>query len=292
MAAGPSLARSRPTSRYDVRRLSRGRRALRIALCAVALLWLSLIVVVPLAAVLAQAFQDGVGAWWRAVSDSEALGALRLSFKVALIAVPLNTVFGIAAAWLIARFRFPGRSLLLTLLDLPLSVSPVVSGLVFVLLFGAHGWLGPWLQDRDIQIIFALPGIVLATTFITLPMVAREILPLLESQGDEQELAALTLGASPWQMFWRVSLPGMRWAVLYGVLLTTARALGEFGAVSVVSGHIRGETTTLPLHVEILHSEYHFQAAFAVASILTLVGVVTLIARRVLQARIDAPAAR
>jgi len=275
-------------TRHDARKLSKERRFGRVVLCAVALAWLSLIVIVPLAAVLGEAFQDGAGAWWRAITDSEALVALRLSLKVAVLTVPLNTVFGIAAAWLIARFRFPGRSLLMTLLDLPLSVSPVVSGLVFVLLFGAHGWFGPWLADRDIQVIFALPGIVLATTFITLPMVAREILPLLEAQGDEQELAALTLGASPWQMFWRVSLPGMRWAVLYGVILTTARALGEFGAVSVVSGHIRGETTTLPLHVEILHGEFHFQAAFAVASILTLVGVFTLVARRILQARIDA----
>ena len=288
MAVGPSLAATRRGPRMDARKLSPGRRLGRIALCAVALAWLSLIVVVPLAAVLGEAFQDGFLAWWRAITDSEALVALRLSLKVALLTVPLNTVFGIAAAWLIARFRFPGRALLLTLLDLPLSVSPVVSGLVFVLLFGAQGWFGPFLARHDIQIIFALPGIVLATTFITLPMVAREILPLLQSQGDDQELAALTLGASPWQMFWRVSLPGMRWAVLYGVILTTARALGEFGAVSVVSGHIRGETTTLPLHVEILHGEFHFQAAFAVASILTLVGVFTLIARRVLQARIDA----
>ena len=252
----------------------------RIVLTFLAMAWLSLMVLAPVVNVLVEALGAGVGAWWSAVSDEETRTSVALSLKIAALVVPLNAIFGVAAAWALARFRFPGRALLLALLDLPLSVSPVVAGLVFVLLFGAQGWFGAWLQEHDVQIIFAVPGIVLATAFVTLPMVARELLPLLESQGDDPELAALTLGASGWQVFWRVSFPRMRGALAYGVLLCLARALGEFGAVSVVSGHIRGQTDTLPLHVEILHNEYHFQAAFAAASLLLLVGVATLLLRR------------
>ena len=215
--------------------------------------FLTALVLVPVVAVLVEAFGDGVGAWWAAVSDEETLTSLRLSLLVAAIVVPLNTLFGLAAAWALARFRFRGRQVLSMLLDLPLSVSPVVAGLLFVLVFGAQGWFGPWLMAHDLQVIFAVPGIVLASTFVTLPLVARELVPLLEAQGEEQELAALTLGATGWQMWWQVTLPRLRWGLLYGVVLCTARALGEFGAVSVVSGHVRGETTTLPLQVEILH---------------------------------------
>lgn len=258
----------------------------RLVLLTVALGSLAILIVLPLAVVLTEAFGEGWQAWVDAVQDPETLSSLKLSLLVTAIAVPINTVFGLAAAWLIARFRFRGRTALLALLDVPLSVSPVVSGLLFVLLFGAQGWLGPMLQDHDIRILFAVPGIVLATTFVTLPMVARELIPVLQAQGDEQELAALTLGATGWQAFTRVTLPRLRWGLLYGVLLCAARALGEFGAVSVVSGHIRGETTTLPLQVEILHGEYHSQAAFAVASLLTLFGLVSLVARRFLQARL------
>ncbi len=252
----------------------------RIVLTFLAMAWLALMVLAPVAIVLVEALGAGLGAWWAAVSDEETRTSVALSLQIAALVVPLNAIFGVAAAWALARFRFPGRALLLALLDLPLSVSPVVAGLVFVLLFGAQGWFGVWLQEHDVQIIFAVPGIVLATAFVTLPMVARELLPLLESQGDDAELAALTLGASGWQVFWRVSFPRMRGALAYGVLLCLARALGEFGAVSVVSGHIRGQTDTLPLHVEILHNEYHFQAAFAAASLLLLVGVATLLLRR------------
>ncbi len=253
---------------------------IRIVLTFLAMAWLSVMVLAPVVIVLFAGLSAGVGAWWSAINDEETRTSVALSLKIAAIVVPCNAVFGIAAAWALARFRFPGRALLLALLDLPLSVSPVVSGLVFVLLFGAQGWFGAWLQAHDIQIIFAIPGIVLATAFVTLPMVARELLPLLESQGEDAELAARTLGASGWQTFWLVSFPRMRGALAYGVLLCTARALGEFGAVSVVSGHIRGQTDTLPLHVEILHNEYHFQAAFAAASLLLLVGVATLLLRR------------
>ncbi|MBI5610553.1 MAG: sulfate ABC transporter permease subunit CysW [Deltaproteobacteria bacterium] len=259
---------------------------LRWTLIGLALLGLAALVVLPLLLVLIEAFSEGWPAWREAVTDEETLSAIRLSLAVAAVAVPLNTVAGLAAAWALARFRFRGRGLLLTLLDLPLSISPVVSGLLFVLLFGAQGWLGPWLQERDIQVLFAFPGLVLATTFVTLPLVARELLPLLEALGPEEEIAAITLGASPWQLLWQVVLPRLRWGLVYGVILCTARALGEFGAVSVVSGHIRGETCTLPLHIEVLHSEYHFQAAFAAASLLSLVGLLGLLARRVVGARI------
>ncbi len=254
-------------------------------LIAVALLGLGVLVALPLVVVLIEAFSEGWQAWREAVLDEETRTAIRLSLAVAAVAVPLNTVAGLAAAWALARFDFRGRGLVLTLLDLPLSVSPVVSGLLFVLLYGAQGWLGPWLQEHDLPVIFAFPGLALATTFVTLPLVARELLPLLQALGPEEELAALTLGVRPWQLLFWVVLPRLRWGLVYGVILCAARALGEFGAVSVVSGHIRGETNTLPLHIEVLHAEYHFQAAFAAASLLSLVGLVGLLARRLVAAR-------
>ena len=247
---------------------------------------LGLLIAAPMAMVVGQAFSKGLGGWWQAVTDEETLRALRLTAVVALVAVPINTLGGLAAAWWIARLRFPGRRLAVALLDLPLSVSPVVAGLLFVLLFGTQGWWGQWLQARDIKVLFAVPGIALATLFVTLPMVARELLPLLQSQGSDADWAAVTLGASGRQLFWWVVFPRMRWAVLYGVLLTAARALGEFGAVSVVSGHIRGETNTLPLHIEVLYAEYHSQQAFAASSLLVLAGLLALVVRRVVAARL------
>jgi sulfate transport system permease protein len=240
-------------------------------------------IVLPLAAVFIQAFDKGWKVWQAAVTEENARKAILLSLLVTGIAVPLNVVFGLAAAWAITRFQFKGRNLLLTLIDVPFGVSPVVSGLIFVLVFGAQGWLGPWLSDRDIQIIFAVPGIVLATVFVTFPFVARELIPLMQSQGSEEEEAAIVLGATAWQMFRRVTLPNIKWGLLYGVVLCTARSLGEFGAVSVVSGHIRGLTNTIPLHVEILYNEYNYTAAFAVASLLSIVAVVTLLLKKVLE---------
>ena len=230
----------------------------------------------------------GVGAYLAAFADPDALAAIRLTLLVAAIAVPLNLVFGVAAAWAIAKFEFPGKSLLITLIDLPFSVSPVISGLIYVLLFGAQGWLGPWLEAHDIKIIFAVPGIVLATIFVTFPFVARELIPLMQEQGTEEEKAALSLGACGWQTFWRVTLPNIKWGLLYGVLLCNARAMGEFGAVSVVSGHIRGLTNTMPLHVEILYNEYNFVGAFAVASLLALLALVTLVLKTLLEWRYGA----
>jgi sulfate transport system permease protein len=256
-----------------------------LALWAVALLFLTAFLFVPLAAVFAEAFAEGLDAYLRAVSEPEAWSAIRLTLVTALVVVPLNLVFGVAAAWALARFEFPGRRVLIAFLELPFAVSPVVSGLVFVLLFGAQGFFGQWLADRDIRIIFAVPGIVLATLFVTVPFVARELIPVLEEQGAEAEEAALALGASGWQMFWRVTLPNIRWGLLYGVVLLTARAIGEFGAVSVVSGHVRGQTNTVPLHVEILYNEYSFSAAFAVASLLTTLALVTLVVRSLVEWR-------
>jgi sulfate transport system permease protein len=250
--------------------------AVRWLLTGVALLFLAAFLFVPLVAIFAGALSQGIRAYFAALADPDALASIRLTLLTAVMVVPLNLVFGVAAAWAVAKFRFPGRSILVTLIDLPLSVSPVVSGLIYVLLFGLHGLLGPWLVRHGIKIIFALPGIVLATTFVTLPLVARELIPLLESQGNEEEEAAMTLGAGGWQTFLRISLPRMKWGLLYGVVLCNARAMGEFGAVSVVSGHIRGRTTTIPLHVEILYNEYQFAAAFAVASLLALLALVTL----------------
>jgi sulfate transport system permease protein len=253
------------------------RPALRWLLIAVAMGFLALFLLVPLAVVFLTALRDGVGAYARAVADPETLSAIRLTLTAAGIAVPLNLVFGVGAAWLISKYEFSGRSLLITLIDLPFSVSPVVAGLVFVLLFGARGWFGPLLSDLDVKIIFAVPGIVIATTFITFPLVAREVLSVMQAQGSDEEEAALTLGASGWQIFRRITLPKIKWGVLYGVILCNARAMGEFGAVSVVSGHIRGETTTIPLQVEILYGEYHFAAAFAVASLLAVIALFTLV---------------
>ena len=248
----------------------------RALLIAVALLFLAIFLFAPLAAVFAEAFKKGWQVYLDAIVEPDAWSAIVLTLTVAVIAVPLNLVFGVAAAWCIAKFEFRGKNLLLTLIDLPFSVSPVISGLIYVLLFGAQGWFGPWLRDHDIKILFAVPGIVLATIFVTFPFVARELIPLMQAQGNEEEEAALVLGASGWRTFWHVTLPNVKWGLLYGVILCNARAMGEFGAVSVVSGHIRGETNTIPLQVEILYNEYNFAAAFAVASLLAFLALLTL----------------
>jgi len=250
--------------------------------------FVGLFVLVPLAVVFVEAFRAGLAAYGKAIAEPAALSAIKLTFVTAAIAVPANAVFGIAASWAIARFRFPGRSLLLTLIDLPLAVSPVISGMVFLLLFGRQGVLGPWLTSHGIQVMFALPGIVLATMFVTFPLVARELIPLMEAQGAEEEEAAIVLGATGWQTFLKVTLPKIKWGLWYGVVLCTARAMGEFGAVSVVSGHIRGRTATLPLHVEILYNEYEYQAAFAVASLLVVLALASLVARRLIGRRVEA----
>jgi sulfate/thiosulfate transport system permease protein len=259
--------------------------AVRFLLIAAALAFLALFLVLPLAIVFQQALEKGVSAYLAAVREPNALAALRLTLLTAAIAVPANLLFGLAASWAIARFEFPGRSALLTLIDLPFAISPVISGVVFILLFGRQGWLGPWLGAHDVKIVFAVPGIVLATVFVTFPFVARELIPVMQAQGRDEEEAAVVLGASGWQVFWRVTLPNVKWGLLYGVILCNARAMGEFGAVSVVSGHIRGLTNTLPLHVEILYNEYQFQAAFAVASLLALLALVTLVAKSVVEWR-------
>ena len=260
----------------DVRATSEPR-VIRWILISVALAFLVLFVCLPVVAVFVQALGKGFGAYFGAVVEPDAWAAIRLTLLTAAIAVPLNLVFGLAAAWAVAKFDFPGKTALVTLIDLPFSVSPVVSGLIYVLLFGAQGWLGGWLAGHDVKILFAVPGLVLATLFVTVPFVARELIPLMEAQGADEEEAAISLGASTWSMFWRVTLPKIRWGLLYGVILLNARAIGEFGAVSVVSGHIRGQTNTIPLHIEILYQEYEFSAAFAVASVLTLLAVVTLV---------------
>ncbi len=257
----------------------------RRTLIALAALFLTLFLFVPLAAVFYEALRQGLHAYWSALVEPDALSAIQLTLTVAAIAVPLNLLFGVAAAWAIAKFEFPGKSLLTTLIDLPFSVSPVISGLIYVLLFGAQGWFGPWLAEHDIRILFAVPGIVLATVFVTFPFVARELIPLMQAQGTEEEEAAIVLGASGWQTFWRVTLPNIRWGLLYGVILCNARAMGEFGAVSVVSGHIRGLTNTMPLHAEILYNEYNFVAAFAVASLLTLLALLTLAIKTLVEFR-------
>lgn len=250
---------------------------IRFLLVGVALLFIGLFLIAPLAAVFAQAFGEGVAVYWASLRDADTLASIRLTLLTAAIAVPLNLVFGVAASWTIAKFEFLGKSLLTTLIDLPFAVSPVISGLIYVLLFGLHGYLGPWLAAHNIEIIFAVPGIVLATVFVTFPFVARELIPLMQAQGTEEEEAALSLGAGGWQTFFRVTLPNIKWGLLYGVILCNARAMGEFGAVSVISGHIRGLTNTMPLHVEILYNEYNFVGAFAVASLLTVVALITLV---------------
>jgi sulfate transport system permease protein len=267
----------------EEKRMAADPRPVRLLLTALALAALGLLVALPLVAVFAQAFDKGWAAYLTAISDPFTRSAILLSLLVTGISVPLNLIFGLAAAWTVTKFQFRGRSALLTLIDLPFGVSPVVAGLIYVLVFGAQGWLGPWLADHDIRIIFAVPGIVLATTFVTFPFVARELIPLMETQGIDEEEAALVLGASPLQILWRVTLPNIKWGLLYGVVLCTARALGEFGAVSVVSGHIRGETNTLPLQVEILYNEYNYAGAFAVASLLSVVSVVALVLKKLLE---------
>ena len=261
----------------------------RWTLIVLALGYLTLFLFVPLAAVFAEALKNGLESYFAPFQDPDTLAAIRLTFIAASLAVPLNLMFGVAAACAIAKFEFVGKQLLITIIDIPLAVSPVISGLIYVLLFGAQGWLGPWLIEHDIRIIFALPGIVLATIFVTVPFIARELIPLMQSQGREEEEAAFTLGASGWQTFIRVTLPNIKWSLLYGVILCNARAMGEFGAVSVVSGHIRGLTNTLPLHVEILYNEYNAVGAFAVASLLTLLAIVTLVVKTVIE-RKSAPA--
>lgn len=264
----------------------------RALLLALALLFLAGFLVLPLAAVFTEALRRGIDAYWGSLSEPEALSAIRLTLLTAAIAVPLNLVFGVAASWLIARFEFRGKSILLSLIDLPFAVSPVISGLVYVLLFGLQGAFGPWLAAHNLQIIFAVPGIVLATIFVTFPFVARELIPLMQEQGSEEEQAALLLGANGWQTFRHITLPNIKWGLLYGVILCNARSMGEFGAVSVVSGHIRGKTNTMPLHVEILYNEYNFVGAFAVASLLALLALVTLTLKSTLEWKIRRDLAR
>ena len=258
-------------------------RAVRITLVALALGFMALFLVLPLAAVFTEALRKGWGAYWEALKEPDAWAAIRLTLITAAVAVPLNLIFGVAAAWAIAKFEFRGKSFLTTLIDLPFSVSPVVAGLIYVLVFGAQGWLGPWLMEHDIKIVFAVPGIILATIFVTFPFIARELIPLMQAQGNDEEQAAQVLGASGWQTFWYVTLPNIKWGLIYGVILCNARAMGEFGAVSVVSGHIRGQTNTMPLHVEILYNEYQSVAAFAVASLLALLALVTLVIKSVIE---------
>jgi sulfate transport system permease protein len=255
----------------------------RVTLITVALSFLALFLFLPLVIVFSEAFAKGMGVYWASITEPAALHAIKLTLLAAAISVPCNLVFGVAAAWAIAKFDFRGKGVVLTLIDLPFAVSPVIAGLVYILLFGRQGFLGPWLQEHDYQIVFAVPGIVLATIFVTFPFIARELIPLMQEQGKEQEEAAITLGAGGWTMFWRVTLPSVKWALLYGMILCNARAMGEFGAVSVVSGKIREQTNTLPLHIEILYNEYQFAAAFAVASLLALLALVTLVAKSLLE---------
>lgn len=258
---------------------------IRLALIAIAVIFLGVFLVLPLAVVLTEAMRKGIDAYLEGIGSDDSLAAIRLTLTVAAIAVPLNTVFGLATAWAIAKFEFPGKSLLTTFVDLPFSVSPVISGLIYVLLFGANGWFGPFLEAHGIRVIFTVTGLVIATIFVTLPFVARELIPLMQEQGTDEEEAAVLLGASGWQTFFRVTLPNVKWALLYGVLLCNARAMGEFGAVSVVSGHIRGQTNTMPLQVEILYNEYNFVGAFAVASLLAGLALVTLVLKTLLEWR-------
>ncbi|HEY4374020.1 MAG TPA: sulfate ABC transporter permease subunit CysW [Burkholderiales bacterium] len=256
-----------------------------LVLTGVALAYLAVILFLPLAVVFTEALRKGLRFYLDALAEPDAWSAVKLTLGAAAIAVPLNLVFGVAAAWAIAKFDFRGKALLITLIDLPFSVSPVISGLIYVLMFGRMGWFGPWLGEHDLKIVFAVPGIVLATVFVTFPFVARELIPLMQAQGRDEEEAAALLGASGWQTFWRITLPNVKWGLLYGVILTNARAMGEFGAVSVVSGHIRGETNTLPLHIEILYNEYNFTASYACASVLALLALLTLIAKVIVEFR-------
>jgi sulfate/thiosulfate transport system permease protein len=264
---------------------ARDGRTIRWLLIGVALAFLTIFLFVPLAFVFVEALKKGLDVYVAAIVEPDAIAAIELTLLTAAVAVPLNLVFGVAAAWAIAKFQFPGKNVLVTLIDLPFSVSPVIAGLIFVLIFGLQGWFGAWLSDHDMKVIFAVPGIVLATVFVTFPFVARELIPLMQAQGNEQEEAATVLGARGWQTFWRITLPNIKWGLLYGVILCNARAMGEFGAVSVVSGHIRGLTNTLPLHVEILYNEYQFAAAFACASLLALLALVTLVVKQFVEGR-------
>jgi sulfate transport system permease protein len=275
------------SSKLELRPAQREPWWVRWLLIGTAIAVLSLLVLLPLVSVFAEALRRGWEVYLAALTQPDALSALRLTLTVAAVSVPVNVVVGLAAAWCVTRFNFPGKSLLITLIDLPFAVSPVVAGLVYVLVFGARGWFGPWLMEHDIKIIFTPVGIILATIFITFPFVARELIPVMQTQGSDAELAALTLGASGWRMFWKVTLPNVKWGLFYGVVLCNARAMGEFGAVSVVSGHLRGFTNTLPLHVEILYNEYQFAASFAVASLLALLALVTLVAKSIIEGRID-----
>ncbi|TXH49544.1 MAG: sulfate ABC transporter permease subunit CysW [Cellvibrionales bacterium] len=259
----------------------------RVLLIAVALTWLALFLVLPLASVFAEAFRKGWLMYLAAFEDANVWAAIQLTVLAAVISVPLNLVFGVSAAWSIARFDFRGKSLLLTLIDLPFAVSPVIAGLIYVLVFGLQGWFGEWLSDHDLKVIFSVPGIVLATLFVTFPFVARELIPLMQAQGKDEEEAAIVLGASGWQMFWRVTLPNIKWSLLYGVILSNARAMGEFGAVSVVSGHIRGVTNTLPLHVEVLYNEYNHVFSFDCASVLALLALITLLLKTVVEWKVQ-----
>src|ERR1700691_2343489 len=283
----PAIATTLQTRRIRtaVPRATRDPAWARWLLTAIALLFLAFFLLLPIAVVFAQAFAKGLSYYFSSIREPDALSAIRLTLLTVAIVVPANVVFGVAASWAIAKFKFPGKSLLTTLIDLPFAVSPVISGLVYVLVFGAQGWLGPWLIAHNIRVIFAIHGIILATAFVTFPFVARELIPLMQAQGTDEEYSAVTLGANGWQTFWRVTLPNIRWGLFYGVILCNARAMGEFGAVSVVSGHIRGETNTMPLHVEILYNEYNIAGAFAVASLLALLALATLIIKSVIEWR-------
>ena len=288
--ASPALPRAQPATGTPPPRALRAATAepawVKWTLVAAALAFLTFFLFIPLALVFVEAFKKGWEVYLAAITEPDALDAIRLTLIAALIAVPMNLVFGVAAAWAVAKFEFRGKSVLLTLIDLPFSVSPVIAGLIYVLVFGLQGWFGESLREHDLKVIFAVPGIVLATVFVTFPFIARELIPLMQAQGQEQEEAARVLGASGWQIFWRVTLPNVKWALLYGVILCNARAFGEFGAVSVVSGHIRGQTNTLPLHIEILYNEYQFAAAFAVASLLALLALVTLVLKYLVEQRV------
>jgi len=265
------------------RKSSKESKWVKVVLIFIAILYLSLLLFIPLAAIFVKAFEKGFDVYLAAITESDALSAIRLTLLVAVIVVPLNTLFGVAAAWAVTKFRFRGKQILLSLLELPFAVSPVIAGLVFVLLFSPRGVLGPWLVDYGIKIIFSVPGIIIATIFVTVPFVARELIPVMQAQGTSEEEAAVSLGANGWQMFWRVTLPNIKWGLLYGMILCNARAIGEFGAVSVVSGRIRGLTNTMPLHVEILYNEYQFSASFAVASLMSIMAIITLIIKSMIE---------
>jgi len=283
--AAATLGRARSAGHYQGNPATREARWVRYTLLTLGLAFFGLFLLMPLAAVFTEALRKGWGAYAAALIEPDAVSAVKLTLLAAVISVPLNLVFGVCAAWAITKHDFRGKQLLITLIDLPFSVSPVVAGLIYVLIFGAQGWFGPWLQEHDIRIVFAVPGIVLATMFVTFPFVARELIPLMQAQGRDEEEAATVLGASGWRTFWHVTLPNIKWGLLYGVILCNARAFGEFGAVSVVSGHVRGQTNTLPLQVEILYNEYQFAAAFAVASLLALLAVATLVLKQFVEWR-------